>query len=109
MDLGITERWVYEYEDTMTIHLDRIMQHALSRHTLSIVTLHAIAVQKIWTELVYQPGLTNLSYSKPMNRLNLSKSRSLYRLPFMACFLFTLSKVLCNAVLISPLANVVRS
>jgi hypothetical protein len=97
----------------MTIHLDRIhkriMQHALSRHTLSIVTLHAIAVQKIWTELVYQPGLTNLSYSKPMNRLNLSKSRSLYRLPFMACFLFTLSKVLCNAVLISPLANVVRS
>jgi hypothetical protein len=36
----------------MTIHLDqihkRIMGHALSRHTLSILTLGAIAVQKIW-------------------------------------------------------------
>jgi hypothetical protein len=72
MDLGIAERWVYEYEDTMTIHLDRIhkqiMQHALSRHTLSIVTLRAIAVQKFWRELLYQPGLANLSYPKPMNR-----------------------------------------
>jgi hypothetical protein len=62
MDLGIAERWVYEYEDTMTIHLDRfhkrIMQHALSRHTLSIVTLRAMRSRKsgerLSTNLVWQ-------------------------------------------------------
>jgi len=109
MDLGITERWVYEYEDTMTIHLDRIMQHALSRHTLSIVTLRAIAVQEIWTELITNLASRIFHIPSQLIDQNPSKSRSLYRPPFMACFLFTLSKVLCNAVLISPLANVVRS
>lgn len=92
------------------------MKSLFSHHRLTAQWLY-ILCGVAWIHILYAfktpetPECLSPKGSVPSGGSWLQKYRERYYYlpPFMACFLLTLSAVLCRAVLISPFANVDRS